>query len=139
MFFLGIPLLIIPFAIYNMIAFITPGVSWQHEVMRLQMMSGGIWTLTVGEVLIAFSVLVLFVEVLKATRFGTRGIMDHLLSLVLFIVMLLEFLLVERAATGTLFLIMVISFVDVLAGFSVAVRAARRDIAVEPMMDTHTH
>jgi hypothetical protein len=139
MFFLGIPLLIIPFAIYNMIAFITPGVSWQNEVMRQQMMSGGVWTLTLGEVLIAFSVLVLFVEVLKATRFGTRGIMDHILSLVLFIVMLLEFLLIERAATGTLFLLMVISFVDVLAGFSVAVRAARRDIAVEPMIDNHLH
>jgi hypothetical protein len=139
MFFVGIPLLIVPFAIYNMIAFITPGVSWQHEVLRIQMMSGAEWTLTMGEVLIAFSILVLFVEVLKATRFGSRGIMDHLLSLVLFIVMLMEFLLVKQAATGTLFLIMVISFVDVLAGFSVAVRAARRDISVEPMMDTHAH
>ena len=28
MFVLGFPLLLIPFAIYNMIAFLTPGVSW---------------------------------------------------------------------------------------------------------------
>ena len=135
MFLLGIPLLIIPFAIYNMIAFLTPGVSWTHEVMKLHMMSGADWTLTLGEVLIALSILILFVEILKATRMGTRGLMDHLLSLILFVIMLIEFLMVPQAATGTLFLILVISFVDVIAGFSVAVRAARRDISVEPAGD----
>jgi len=131
MFLLGIPLLIIPFAIYNMIAFITPGVSWSQEIVRLHMMSGADWTLTLGELIIALSILILFVEILKATRMGTRGLMDHILSLVLFVVMLIEFLMVPQAATGTLFLILVISFVDVVAGFSVAVRAARRDISVE--------
>ena len=131
MFLLGIPLLVIPFAIYNMIAFLTPGVSWTQEITKLHMMSGADWTLTLGELLIGFSVLILFVEILKATRMGTRGLMDHLLSMVLFVIMLIEFLMVPQAATGTLFLIIVISFVDVIAGFSVAVRAARRDISVE--------
>ena len=28
MYLIGFPLLVIPFAIYNMIAFLTPGVSW---------------------------------------------------------------------------------------------------------------
>jgi hypothetical protein len=132
MFLLGIPLLIVPFAIYNMIAFLTPGVSWSHEIFKLHMMSGADWTLTLGELLIVLSILILFVEILKATRMGTRGLMDHLLSMVLFVIILIEFLMVPQAATGTFFLIMVISFVDVIAGFSVAVRAARRDIAVEP-------
>ena len=73
MFLLGIPLLIIPFAIYNMIAFLTPGVSWTHDITKLHMMSGADWTLTLGELLVAISVLILFVEILKATRMGTRG------------------------------------------------------------------
>ena len=132
MFLLGIPLLIIPFAIYNMIAFLTPGLSWSQEITKLHMMSGTDWTLTLGELLIALSVLILFVEILKAARMGTRGLMDHILSMVLFVIMLIEFLMVPQAATGTFFLIMVICFVDVIAGFSVAVRAARRDISVEP-------
>ena len=32
MYLLGFPLLLIPFAIYNMIAFLTPGVSWTAPV-----------------------------------------------------------------------------------------------------------
>jgi len=128
---IGFPLLIVPFAIYNMIAFLTPGLSWSQEITKLHMMSGTDWTLTLGELLIALSVLILFVEILKATRMGTRGLMDHILSMVLFVIMLIEFLMVPQAASGTFFLIMVISFVDVIAGFSVAVRAARRDISVE--------
>jgi hypothetical protein len=131
LYLLGIPLLIIPFVVYNMIAFLTPGVAWSQEMLKLHMMSGADFTLTLGELVIAVSVLILFVEILKATRMGTRGLMDHILSLVLFIAMLIEFLMVPQAATGTLFLILVISFVDVIAGFSVAVRAARRDISVE--------
>jgi hypothetical protein len=39
--------------------------------------------------------------------------------------------MVKQAATGTFFLLMVISFVDVIGGFSVTISAARRDIQVE--------
>ena len=57
--------------------------------------------------------------------------MDHLLSTVLFIVMLVEFLLLRQAATGTFFLMMMISFLDVIGGFSVSIRTAQRDIEIE--------
>ncbi|MBI3436906.1 MAG: hypothetical protein HY056_17780 [Proteobacteria bacterium] len=128
---LGIPLLVVPFAIYNMIAFLTPGVSWSGEVTRVEMMSGGVWTLTAGDILITFSVLLLFVEMLKAARMSRRAMVDHFLSMVLFVVMLIEFLLLRQAATGTFFLLLAIGFVDVVAGFSIAVRTARRDIEIE--------
>jgi hypothetical protein len=95
------------------------------------MMSGADWTLTPGEILIAFSVLVLLLEMLKSTRLSNRAIMDHALSTVLFIGMLVEFLLVPQAATGTFFLLLVISFVDVVGGFTITIRTAQRDISVE--------
>ena len=31
MYLIGFPLLVIPFAIYNMIAFLTPGVNWTDQ------------------------------------------------------------------------------------------------------------
>lgn len=136
MYLIGFPLLIIPFAIYNMIAFLTPGLSWTHEMTRVEMMSGGTWTLTSGDLLIAFSLVILFVEVLKASMMSRRAIVDHFLSMVLFVVILIEFLLVRQAATGTFFLLMVISFVDVVAGFSVAIRTSRRDIEIERIEPT---
>jgi hypothetical protein len=92
------------------------------------MMSGQDWILTWEDLLIACSIFLLWIEVIKATRLGTRGVMDHILAMVLFIGMLVEFLLVQRAGTSTFFLLMAIALVDVLAGFIVGMRSAQRQI-----------
>jgi hypothetical protein len=131
MFALGFPLLLIPFAIYNMIAFLTPGVSWTSPVTTVHMMSGQDWVLTWGDILLAFAIFLLWVELVKSTRVGMRSVMDHVLSMALFVAMLVEFLLVQRAATSTFFLLMAIALVDVLAGFIVGMRTATRQIEVE--------
>jgi hypothetical protein len=131
-FLVGIPLLIIPFAIYNMIAFLTPGVSWTEKIATVSMMSGASWTITPEEALITFAILLLCVEIFKATRASSsRGIVDHMLSMLLFIVMRIEFLLVQQAATSTFFLLMMLCLVDVIGGFAITARAARRDVAIE--------
>jgi hypothetical protein len=131
MYLIGFPLLVIPFAIYNMIAFLMPGLTWTASVATIHLMSGQDWTVTPEDILLAFSILLLAVEVIKATRMGIRGLMDHVLSMVLFIVMLVEFLLVMRAGTSTFFILMVISLVDVMAGFIITARTAQRDIQIE--------
>jgi hypothetical protein len=131
MFVLGFPLLLIPFAIYNMIAFLTPGVSWTAPVTTVHMMSGQDWVLTWEDILIAFSIFLLWIEMIKATRMGMRSVMDHILAMVLFIAMLVEFLLVPQAATSTFFLLMSIALVDVLAGFIIGMRASRRQVEIE--------
>jgi hypothetical protein len=131
MFVLGFPLLLLPFAIYNMIVFLTPGVSWTAPVTTVHMMSGQDWVLTWEDILIACSIFLLWVEMIKATRMGMRSVMDHILAMVLFIGMLVEFLLVPQAATSTFFLLMAIALVDVLAGFIIGMRASRRQIEVE--------
>jgi hypothetical protein len=131
MFLLGFPLLLLPFAIYNMIAFLTPGVSWTAPVTTVHMMSGADWVLTWEDVLIAFAIFLLWIELIKATRMGMRSVMDHILAMILFIGMLVEFLLVPHAATSTFFLLMAIALVDVLAGFIIGMRASRRQIEVD--------
>ncbi len=131
MYLIGFPLLVIPFAIYNMIAFLLPSIGWTDQVATIHLISDKDWTLTPEDILLTLSVLLLGVEVVKATRMGVRGIVDHVLSMLLFIVILVEFLLVMRAGTSTFFILMVISFVDVLAGFIITTRTAQRDIQVE--------
>ena len=131
MFVLGFPLLLLPFAIYNMIAFLTPGVSWTDPVTAVHMMSGQDWIPTWGDMLLAFSVFLLWVEIIKSVRIGTRSVMDHILAMALFIVMLVEFLLAPRAGTSTFFLLTVFALFDVLAGFIVGMRSAPRRIEVE--------
>ena len=131
MFLLGFPLLLITFAVYNIIAFLMPGVSWPGTLISVHMVSGADWAMSVGELLITVAILLLAGEVMKSTRIGTRTIIDHSLSLVLFLGMLVEFLLVKATATGTFFVLLVISFVDVVAGFAVTLRSALRDLTVE--------
>ncbi len=131
MFMLGFPLLLIPFAIYNIIAFLMPGVSWTGVLTSVHMMSGGDWSMSVGDILITLAILLLFGEMMKSTRIGVRTVVDHGLSLVLFLGMLVEFLLVQQAATATFFLLLVIAFIDVLGGFAVTLRSAQRDLNVE--------
>jgi hypothetical protein len=97
MFVLGFPLLLIPFAIYNMIAFLTPGVSWTTPVTTIHMTSGQDWVMTWEDRLLAFTILLLAVEILKSTRTSMRSVVDHVLATPLFIVMLVEFLLVKQA------------------------------------------
>jgi hypothetical protein len=131
MFFIGFPLLLIPFAIYNIVAFLMPGVSFTEPVIAVPMLSGGEWKISVGDLLLMLGILLLFVEIVKATRLGMRAIVDHMLSLVLFIAMLGEFVMVARVATSTFFLLVLLSFVDVISGFSVTIRTAQRDLSVE--------
>ena len=131
MFILGFPLLLVPFAIYNIIAFLMPGVSWTGTLTTVHMMSGGDWTMSAGDFLIVLSILMLFGEMMKSTRIGMRSVVDHGLSLILFLAIMAEFLLVRQAATATFFLLLVISFIDVLGGFAVSLRSAQRGLTVE--------
>jgi hypothetical protein len=131
MFVLGFPLLLVPFAIYNMIVFLTPGVSWTAATATVHMMSGQDWVLSFEDLLIAFSIFLLWIEIIKSTRLGSRSVMDHILAMALFIAMLVEFLLVKQAGTSTFFLLMTIALVDVLSGFIVGMRSAQRQVEIE--------
>ncbi len=131
MFMLGFPLLLVPFAIYNIVAFLMPGVTWTGAVTTVHMVSGADWSMSAGDLLITLAILLLFGEIMKSTRIGIRTVVDHALSLVLFLGMLVEFLLVKQAATATFFLLLAVSFIDVLGGFAVTLRSAQRDLTVE--------
>ncbi|WP_422371716.1 hypothetical protein [Hoeflea sp.] len=129
----AIPLMIVPFVLYNliMLGFAGNGVSDLGEMLiSLQMMSGAAWTMSWGDVLIVIALVLLFIEVLKATRTGSWSVIDHMFSMLVFIAFLVEFLLVREAATQVFFILMVIAFVDVIAGFSVSIRSAGRDVSI---------
>src|SRR5690349_10935434 len=109
MYLIGFPLLLIPFAIYNMIAFLF-STGFNDVLFKIPMMSGATLGVTTSDVLIILSIFLLFIEIVKATRVGTRSIVDHGLSFILFIVMLAEFIMVPRAVTSTFLLMLVICF-----------------------------
>ena len=128
------PLLIIPFVLYNILAFTMfggqPG-GWANELFQIRMVSGAEWTLTWGDLMLVIGLVCLFFEVLKSTNTGRSSIVEHMLSTVLFVVFLIEFILAGAAASSTFFLLMIMSVVDVVAGFSISITGAGRDVTME--------
>ena len=129
------PLIVVSLAIYNMVVFVTPGVGWAEPLYSVRIVSGAEWTITAGDALIALSVVFMFFEMVKAARPGSHSIVDHLLSTVVFVAALVEFLLVREAGTSVFAILVLISFVDVIGGWSISVRTARRDLMIEPNVE----
>lgn len=128
----NVPLLIVPFIVYNIqIFFNGEGVAiWDTQVFTITLIHGGPWSMTMGDLMIALALVLLFFEIIKATRIGPNTIIDHLLSTFVFIAYLVEFLLVAAASHSVFFILMMIALVDVLAGFTVSIRSATRDVNV---------
>jgi hypothetical protein len=124
---IGFPLLLIPLAIYNIIVFLMPGVSFADPVLKLTLMSGAEWPLTLSDMLLALAILMLLFEVIKGARPGAKYLTDHLLSLVVFGGAAAEFLLWPRFGSSTYFLLTMLALVDFLSG--IALRARRGTLA----------
>lgn len=143
------PLLLVPVLIYNIWAF---GATIGHTakdvrdhlnnpMFSIPMASsepaaGGLagamqrvsWDVSFGTLLVLLALFFLFIELLKSTATGTSAIFNHALSMLVFIICLVEFLLHPAFATSTFFIIMVMSLLDVLAGVVVTIVSARRDV-----------
>ena len=128
------PLLIVPFVLYNVFAFLpffggNPA-AWHNGLVSIPMVSGTPWAVTAGDLLLVVALVCLFIEILKSTRTGTSSIVEHMLSMIVFVLFLIEFLLVGAAASSVFFLLMVMSLIDVVAGFAVSITGAGRDVTM---------
>lgn len=128
---LSLPLTLVPLLVYNLLAFAvlgdTGGDPWLAPVLTMELVSGARFTLVTGDLMILTGLVMLFFELLKATRTGTTALMDHILSTLIFIAYLVEFLTLREAASSVFFILMCVTLVDVIAGFSITITGARRD------------
>ena len=119
----GFPLLLIPLAIYNIIVFLMPGVSLAEPLVTLLIpTSGAQWPVTSSDVLVAFGILMLLLEVMKGARPGAKYLTDHLLSFIVFGGAVAEFLLWPRFATSAFFLLTLLALSDFVSGVTLRVR-----------------
>ena len=138
----GFPLLLIPLAIYNIIVFLMPGVSFSDPLMKLTLMSGAEWPVTLSDILLALAILLLLVEIIKGARPGSKFLTDHLLSLIVFGAAAAEFLLWPRFGTSPYFMLTMLALVDFLSGIALRTRrgtqiapgaaAAKREVSASP-------
>jgi len=142
MYLIAFPLLLLPFAFFNIVVFLLNSMPFTETVFTIPLAAepnvplvfNRSMPVTLGDLIVAIGMLLLYVEVVKAARPGGKGIIDHLLSFIVFLAMAAELVLVPRAAvpagaTSTLLLLTVLSFVDVIAGLSI--RPVHQQIVLE--------
>ncbi|HFB2048013.1 MAG: hypothetical protein HRT83_01135 [Hyphomicrobiaceae bacterium] len=129
----SIPLLVFVFLAYNLIVLFAGGVK-PYEVLEFKVlivpMMTGFWELTTGDLLVLSLFVLMFFELLKSTYTSSISLLDHALSMILFVICLVEFLLLPQAHTSVFFFVVVGSLIDVIAGYTIGIRVARRDFTI---------
>jgi hypothetical protein len=132
--FNAIPLMVVPFILYNlaMVGLMGSGglPALHNDLFVLSMISGAIWSMSLGDLFIVVALVVLFFEILRATTSSRGSLVNHMLSMIVFVAFLVEFLLVQDAATQVFFILLTIALIDVIGGFAVSIRSAGRDVSI---------
>ena len=118
----GFPLLLIPLAIYNIVAWLMPGVPLTGSLVGLTLPSGVEWQITLSDILLALGVLLLLLEIFKGARPGSKYLTDHLLSFVVFGGSAAEFVLLPKFGTSTFLLLSLMAMVDFFGGIALSAR-----------------
>ncbi len=129
----SIPLLSIHLVIFNLMLLVN-GAETAAVLSSLMfsgtLFSGAVFTLTIGDFLVILGVILLYFELLKSTRFSTASTVEHMVSMLVFIIFLIEFITVKGLGNASFLVITLLSLIDVLSGFTVSISTARRDIDI---------
>jgi hypothetical protein len=128
----ALPIPVFVLLAYNAVVLLggAPAATLPAVVLGASLVSGAAFTLTTGELLLLMGVVALFIEIVKATRTSMASAVDHALSALVFAAYLVEFLLVKAAGTGVFLVLTIMSFLDLIAGFTVTLGTARRDLTI---------
>lgn len=129
------PMILLAVLAYNGLALAGGAASQSMTAMLAQsftvkLFSGDTWAISLGDGLVAAALLLLFVETVRATRTSRREIVNHALSMLTFTGALAEFLVLKGFGTSTFFLITGMCLFDVVAGYTISIISARRDLSV---------
>jgi hypothetical protein len=131
------PKMLIAVLVYNALIFGGGAMGRTADTLLAQnipvtVVSGDVWKISLGDGLVALALVLLFIEIIKATRTSRREILNHALSTLTLMGAVAEFLVVKGFGTSTFFLIALMCLFDVVAGYTVSIVTARRDLAVVP-------
>ena len=132
-----IPLTILPWIVFNIVAFAFGYDVWDRQVFSLTMISGQPWAFFIRDLMVIFGLACLFFEVLRSTSSNARVITNHILSTVVLILFLIEFIVVGRAAHSVFFILMILSLFDVMSGFTITIKTSQRTMSYTSTEEHH--
>lgn len=101
-----------------------------HVLFHLRLPSGALWKPTWGDVMVLTGVMFLYIELFKSTRTSETTIVDHMLSTFVLIFYLTAWLIYPWAGNSVFLILTGMAFLDVIAGFTITISAARRDLSI---------
>ena len=130
------PMILVAVILYNLVAF-GGGVAGHGDMQtilehsfQIQMFSGDVWRITVGDLFVALALALLFIETIKAARSTQREILNHAFSMIAFCIALVEFIVLKGFSTSAFFLITAMCLFDVVAGYTISIVAAEHDLGL---------
>jgi len=134
------PSFLVPVAIYNLVAVFTsmfPAAfgptadAVGHALLNISMPAPGtVLKLSLGDLILVIGFVSLFLELASSTSSSNQALLGDALTIVLFVIGFIEFLLLSPFATATFFLLLIMILIDAVAGFIVSAVSARADIEV---------
>jgi len=125
------PMLGFMLIVYDILVLVKDEMILGDRLFTIKMMSGSHWTMTVGDLLLVIGLICLFFEIYKSTRTNEAEIVGHIFSTLIFVIFIVEFIMMKAAGTTVFFLLTLMSLFDVVAGFSITIKTARRDFALD--------
>ncbi len=121
------PLFAVLWIAYNLFAFVLGDGDISKTLFSVDLPSTATWNVSIGDIFLLTGIAFLYVEIFKATRTTAGSILDHVLSMIVFVGMLIQFILSAKAGNTTFAALTLMALVDVVAGFTVSIISARRD------------
>jgi NAD/NADP transhydrogenase beta subunit len=128
--FLALPFLFSVFILYLLIALPFGGPIMNETWVNIPLLHETVLAITVGDMIVFLSILVLFIEIMKSTNYTTRTMIDHALSLLLLLVSIILFVSVPACGTSTFLTFTLMLLVDVIAGYNVTQAVAGRSLSL---------
>lgn len=125
-----IPFMIVAVALY-IATVVVAGMPIDTALVGFGLPSGAQVNITLSDGIILVGIATLFIELMTATSPRATSLINHGLSLGVFIGCGLAFLLVARCGTGTFLVLTFLTLVDVVAGYTIGIITARRDFSLE--------
>jgi hypothetical protein len=121
-----LPLLAISLVVYTFLTLVG-GTAWINTPASVMTMANVQWAITWGDLFLWMNMLFLFVEIVKATATNARSIVNHGLSIVVFIISF-ALLVMNPAYVNSAFAnLVMLTLIDTVGGFIITIISARRD------------
>ncbi|PIE42963.1 MAG: hypothetical protein CSA50_07525 [Gammaproteobacteria bacterium] len=127
----NIPLFLLVLIVYNIVAFSAGETVFEQSLFSIPLVSGAVVPVTTDTLIVLFGLIIMVIELFKATRSSVASVIDHVLSTLVFVAFLLEFVLVAKVGKPGFLILTLLALLDVIAGFTVTISSARRDVAID--------